>query len=32
MLSALILRYYEPELLIIIETDVSNRVVAGVLL
>ena len=32
MLSALILRYYEPELPTIVETDVSNKVVAGVLL
>jgi len=32
MLSALILRYYNLGLLTIVETNVSNRVVMGILL
>jgi len=30
--SSLILRHYDPDLKLILETDASNRVVAGVLL
>jgi RNase H-like domain found in reverse transcriptase len=32
LISSLILYYYNPDLKLILETDTSNRVIAGVLL